>query len=106
MGITDAGGFPIAACAGSASPHEVKLVDDALDACFLESVPGKIIGDTAYDSDPLDNRLAQERGVEMMRHIKTIASKRRPRMVGHCEDTESVGRLNGFLPGFKTFVVL
>ena len=46
------------------SPHEVTIVDDALDACFLEDVPKKITGDMAYDSDPLDKRLSEERGVE------------------------------------------
>jgi len=42
------------------------LVDDTLDACFLEEVPEKVIGDKAYDSDKLDKRLARERGVEMI----------------------------------------
>ena len=38
----------------SANPHEITLVDDTLDACFLENVPEKIIGDWAYDSGKLD----------------------------------------------------
>ncbi len=58
MGLTDAFGLPIAIDATSASPHEVTLVDDTLDACFLDNVPEKIIGDRAYDSDKLDKRLA------------------------------------------------
>ena len=66
MGLTDAFGLPIAACTSSASPHEVKLVDDTLDACFLKDVPEKIAGDMAYDSDRLDKRLAEERGVELI----------------------------------------
>jgi transposase len=66
MGITDAFGFPIAVSTSSASPHEVKLVDNTLDACFLENVPEKITGDMAYDSDPLDKRLNEERGVELI----------------------------------------
>ena len=49
-----------------ASPHEVTLVDETLDACFLDNVPEKVIGDKAYDSDKLDKRLAQERDVEMI----------------------------------------
>ncbi len=56
------------ACATSASPHEVTLVDDTLDACFLENVPEKVIVDMAYDSDPLDKGLAEERGVEITPH--------------------------------------
>ena len=41
MGLADAFGLPIAVDATSASPHEVTLVDDTLDACFLENVPEK-----------------------------------------------------------------
>jgi transposase len=66
MGLTDASGLPIAVDATSASPHEITLVDNTLDACFLENVPEKVIGDRAYDSDKLDKRLAEERGVEMI----------------------------------------
>ena len=66
MGITDAFGFPIAVSTSSASPHEVTLVDDVLDSCFLEDVPEKITGDMAYDSDPLDKRLSEERGIELI----------------------------------------
>jgi len=66
MGLTDASGLPIAVDATSANPHEITLVDDTLDACFLENVPEKIIGDRAYDSDKLDEQLAKERGVEMI----------------------------------------
>lgn len=66
MGLTDAFGLPIAVDASSASPHEITLVDDTLDACFLEELPEHLVGDKAYDSDPLDERLAEERGVEMI----------------------------------------
>lgn len=66
MGLTDSFGLPIAVGTTSARPHEITLVDDTLDACFLENVPEKIIGDRAYDSDKLDKRLAEERGVEMI----------------------------------------
>ena len=66
MGLKDSFGLPIAVDTTSANPHEITLVDDTLDACFLENVPDKIIGDRAYDSDKLDKRLARERGVEMI----------------------------------------
>ena len=61
MGLTDAFGLPIAIDATSARPHGVTLVDRTLDACFLEHVPEKVIGDRAYDSDKLDQRLARTR---------------------------------------------
>ena len=66
MGLTDAFGIPIAVDATSAQPHEIKLVDQTLDACFLEHVPEKVIGDKAYDSDALDQKLANERGVDLV----------------------------------------
>jgi transposase len=50
---------------GSASPHEVTLVDATLDARFIDELPQRLIGDRAYDSDPLDERLA-EKGIEMI----------------------------------------
>ena len=45
MGLTDAFGLPIAVDATSAQPHEIKLVDQTLDACFTEYLPEKVVGD-------------------------------------------------------------
>jgi hypothetical protein len=53
----------------------VTLVEATLDACFLEEVPENIIGDKAFDSDPLDKRLAQERGVSMIAPHKSNRRK-------------------------------
>src|SRR4030066_571638 len=49
MGLTDAGGLPLAVDATSASPHEITLVDGTLEACFLEELPERLIGDKAYE---------------------------------------------------------
>jgi len=38
----------------SASPHETKLVEQILAGSFLDELPARLIGDRAYDSDPLD----------------------------------------------------
>ena len=76
MGLTDAFGLPIAINATSARPHEVTLVETTLDACFLEHVPEKVIGDRAYDSDTLDQRLAEERGVDLIAPHK--GNRRKP----------------------------
>jgi transposase len=51
---------------GSASPHEVTRVEATLDACVLDELPQRVVGDKAYDSDPLDARLAEERNVELI----------------------------------------
>jgi transposase len=66
MAIADRSGLPVAAGIASASPHEVTLVEETLDNGFLADAPERLIGDRAYDSDRLDERLQQERGIEMI----------------------------------------
>ena len=52
----------IAAGIASASPHEVQTIDNG----FLEDAPDRLIGDRAYDSDGLDERVREERGIELI----------------------------------------
>ena len=65
MAITDAGGVVLSVSVQSASPHEVTLVEKTLEERFVDELPAKLIGDRAYDSDPLDERL-EEMGIEMI----------------------------------------
>lgn len=76
MAIADAHGLPVSVCIASASPHEVTLVEQTVDATFLDHAPDRLIGDRAYDSDPLDHRMLNERGVEMIAPHRS--SRRRP----------------------------
>jgi len=108
MGITDAFGLPIAIDAGSASPHEITLVENTLDACFLENVPEKITGDMAYDSDPLDKRLAEERGVELIAPHKKNRVKpttQDGRVLRRYKKRWKVERLFAWLQNFRRLVV-
>ena len=66
MAIADAGGLPIAVGIASASPHETTLVEETLDNAFLADLIHRMIGDKAYDSNPLDARLWEERGIELI----------------------------------------
>jgi len=66
MAVADGAGLPLAVCTASASPNEVTLVDQTLDACLLDELPLRLIGDKAYDSDVLDEKLLRERGVELI----------------------------------------
>jgi transposase len=66
MAIADRHGFPLAIGTASATPHEVKLVQETLETCFLDELPARVIGDKAYDSDELDEQLLRERGVELI----------------------------------------
>jgi transposase len=65
MVIADAHGFPLAVHTDSATPHEVTLVEKTLDEVVTMGLPERLVGDRAYDSDPLDQRLA-EIGIEMI----------------------------------------
>jgi hypothetical protein len=57
MAIADAAGFPVSAHIESTSPHEVKLLGATFGSGFTQYVPNWPIGDKAYESDELDNRL-------------------------------------------------
>ena len=59
----------------SASRHEVVLVQPTLDACIVSEMPAILIGDKAYDSDPLDAPLRQ-RGIEMVVPHKKNSKRR------------------------------
>jgi transposase len=60
MVVADRAGLPVAAHITSASPHEVTLVAPTLAACVVDDRPAHLIGDKAYDRDPLDARLAEQ----------------------------------------------
>ncbi len=66
MAIADGYGFPIACGVASASPHETQLVEGALEHRFTRAWPERMIGDAAYDSDPLDRKLWREHRIHMI----------------------------------------
>lgn len=65
MVVADNASLPLAIYAESASPHEVRLVGETLQASFVSQKPARLIGDKAYDCDPLDQEL-KEQGIEMI----------------------------------------
>jgi transposase len=69
----------------SASPHETTLAPAALAARFTRSAPQRLIGDRAYDSDPLDALLLRQ-GIEM------IAPHRRNRTKPRTQDGRKLRR--------------
>ena len=75
MAIADRAGLPIAAGIASASPHDVTLAEATIDNRFISDDPDRLIGDKAYDSDPLDERLWNERGIELICPHKRNRSK-------------------------------
>ena len=85
MAITDRHGLPVALHVDSARPHEVKLVGKTLEGRFLVTLPKRLIGDKAYDSDPLDAEL-DAYGIEM------IAPHRRGRKNAKTQDGRPLRR--------------
>jgi transposase len=75
MAIADGHGLPIAVYLASASPHETKLVEPTLQSCCAPQLPKRLMGDLAYDSDPLDEELRQNHGVELIAPHKKNRSK-------------------------------
>ncbi len=77
-------------------------------ACFLENIPEKVIGDRAYDSDKLDKRLAEERGVEMIaphRRNRCKATTQDGRTLRRYRKLLKVERLFAWLQNFRRLVV-
>ncbi len=107
MAMADRAGLPLAACAAAATPHEVTLVAPTLDSRFVDALPRRLIGDRAYDADPLDAALAQL-GIEM------IAPHRRGRVRPKTQDGRplrryrrrwKIERLFAWLGNFRRLVV-
>jgi transposase len=67
MVVVDGQGIPIGSTLASASPAEVKLAEETLDMVSVprngrgrpKKRPVRLIGDKAYDSDPLRKRLKE-----------------------------------------------
>jgi len=108
MAIADAAGFPVAAHIERASPHEVTLVEATIDSGFTPYAPDKLIGDKAYDSDGLDQRLAQERGIELIAPHRKKRRKRCTqdgRKLRRYRHRWKVERLFAWLQNFRRLVV-
>jgi transposase len=84
MVVVDGEGVPLGTSIHSASPAEVKLVEQTLTTIKVPRAgsgrpkerPARLIGDKAYDSDPLRERLGN-RGIELIAPHR--ANRRRPK---------------------------
>src|SRR5512144_2646816 len=65
MAIVDRHGLPLSVSTHAANHHEVRLVQLCFDFYMIETKPDNLIGDRAYDSDPLDDEL-RKNGIEMI----------------------------------------
>jgi transposase len=76
MAIVDRHGLPLAVSTHAANHHEVTLVQLSFDFYMIEAKPENLIGDRAYDSDPLDEQLRQQ-GIEMNASHKSNRVKKK-----------------------------
>jgi transposase len=75
MAITDAAGLPIGVSIASASPHEITLVEQSLESIQTEELPERLIGDKAYDSDVVDERIKENFNVALISPHKSNRKK-------------------------------
>jgi transposase len=107
MAVADGSGLPVSVHTASASPHEVTLVRQTLAQSFTNERPEHLIGDKAYDSDPLDEELAEE-GVEMIaphRDNRTKAPTQDGRALRRYKRRWKVERLFAWLQNYRRLIV-
>jgi transposase len=112
MAISDnADGLPISIYVTStASPHEVTLAETTLSKCFVSNEkPERLIGDKAYDSDPLDVKLAINYEVELIaphRYNRRAPSTQDGRPLRRYKHRWKVERLFAWLHNFRHILVV
>src|SRR5262245_35606782 len=107
MVIADAAGLPLAVHAASASPHEITLVEATLAQSVTLGRPQRLIGDRAYDSDPLDQRLAAQ-GIALIAPHRTNRSKPKTqdqRVLRRYQRRWKIERLFAWLNKYKRVLV-
>ena len=85
MAIVDRHGLPLSVSTHAANHHEVRLVQLCFDFYMIEAKPENLIGDRAYDSDPLDEELRND-------GIQTIAPHRSNRSKPPTQDRRRLSR--------------
>jgi transposase len=105
MAVADRSGLPLAIHVGSASPAEVTLVEAVLEERVTIDAPKRLIGDKAYDSDGLDETLA-ERGIDMIAPNRAKRSKTQDgRKLRRFRRRWKVERLFAWLQNFRRILV-
>lgn len=83
--IGEAASPPLAVHTASASPHEVTLIEVTPNEILIVGRPERLIGDRAYDSDPLDQTL-------IARRVELIAPRRINRQRAATQDGRALRR--------------
>jgi transposase len=107
VAVADAAGVPVAVHVASATPHETTLVAATLAHRFTAESPQRLIGDRAYDSDPLDEQLHAQ-GIEMIaphRRRRTKPTTQDGRPLRRYKRRWKVERLFAWLQSFRRILV-
>jgi transposase len=108
MAISDGHGLPLAVHVASASPHETKLVEPTIEQRFLAETPERLIGDRAYDSDPLDAQIRERFGVQLIAPHKCTRSNaptQDGRVLRRYRRRWKIERLFAWLHNFRRVVI-
>jgi len=108
MAISDGHGLPLAVHVASASPHETKLVEPTLQRRFLAETPERLIGDRAYDSDPLDVQICERFGVQLIAPHHPMRSRKATqdgRVLRRYRRRWKIERLFAWLHNFRRVVI-
>jgi len=105
MAVADRAGLPLAVDVHAASPAEVTRVEAVLSRRVVDALPARLIGDKAYDSDPLDERL-REVGIEMIAPNRVTRRRRTQegRPLRRYRRRWKVERLMAWLHNFRRIV--
>src|SRR5499425_524465 len=108
MAISDGHGLPLAVHVASASPHETKLVVPTIERRFLAETPQRLIGDRAYDSDPLDTQICERFGVQLIAPHTSMRSRKATqdgRVLRRYRRRWKIERLFAWLHNFRRVVI-
>jgi transposase len=82
------------------------LVEYVLAGSFLDELPARLIGDKAYDSDKLDQRLSEAYGIEMIAPNRSRRSKTQDgRPLRRYRRRWRVERLFAWMQNFRRLVI-
>lgn len=107
MVIADKSSLPIAIHVGSASPAEVTLVEKTIVTHFTKETPTLLIGDKAYDSDPLDSILHDTYDINLVAPHKANRVKARTqdgRTLRRYKKRWKIERFNAWIQNFRRIV--
>ena len=107
MALVDANGLPISLSLHPANQHEVALAFELIQDCWTSELPERVIGDKAYDSDGLDEEMA-DCGVQMIaahRKNRTKPKTQDGRCLRRAKRRWKVERFFSWLQNFRRLVV-